>query len=146
MRASFGRDKAPSDGTKTGHPHQDKASQRIRIAHSPRPANSAAAAPRPASRATVSATPARLRDAFSGQGTKLVAMAIADNRGSMKKKLRMPVWAIGGETPFGSTMATVMRNAATNVQEAVVPGTGHWLMEERPEQNVALVETFLDRR
>jgi hypothetical protein len=38
-----------------------------------------------------------------------------------------------------------MRNVATNVQEAVVAGSGHWLMEERPAYTVALIRKFLDR-
>src|SRR6266566_357188 len=36
------------------------------------------------------------------------------------------------------------RHVATNVQEAVVAGSGHWLMEERPAETVALIRTFLD--
>jgi pimeloyl-ACP methyl ester carboxylesterase len=40
-------------------------------------------------------------------------------------------------------MAVVMRNAATNVQEAVVPVAGHWLMEESTEATVSLVGSFL---
>jgi quercetin dioxygenase-like cupin family protein len=37
-----------------------------------------------------------------------------------------------------------MRHVATNVQEAVVQGSGHWLMEERPAYTVNLIRTFLD--
>jgi len=33
---------------------------------------------------------------------------------------------------------------ATNVREAVVTGSGHWLMEERPEETVALIRNFPD--
>lgn len=44
----------------------------------------------------------------------------------------MPVLAIGGEKSFGSNEAVVMRNAATDVTELVVPNAGHWLMEEAP--------------
>jgi pimeloyl-ACP methyl ester carboxylesterase len=40
-------------------------------------------------------------------------------------------------------MAVVMRNAATNVQEAVGPQAGHWLMEERPDAVIALAGKFL---
>jgi pimeloyl-ACP methyl ester carboxylesterase len=47
-------------------------------------------------------------------------------------KLTMPVLAIGGEKSFGPMMATVMHAAATNVTEAVVPNSGHWVMEENP--------------
>jgi len=55
----------------------------------------------------------------------------------------MPVLAIGGEKSFGATMAVVMRNAAVNVQEEVVPKAGHWLMEENPDATVALIGKFL---
>lgn len=60
-----------------------------------------------------------------------------------KTKLTMPVLAIGGEKSFGATMAVVMRNAATNVQQEVVPRAGRWLMEESPTATVQLVTKFL---
>src|SRR5690242_1073298 len=44
--------------------------------------------------------------------------------------LTMPVLAVGGEKSFGPLRAAIMRNVATNIQEAVVAGSGHWLMEE----------------
>lgn len=37
-----------------------------------------------------------------------------------------------------------MRYAATNVQEAVIPNSGHWLLEERPDGTVAVVRASLD--
>jgi pimeloyl-ACP methyl ester carboxylesterase len=49
-----------------------------------------------------------------------------------KSKFTMPVLAIGGEAAFGPMMATVMRFAATDVREAIVPDSGHWIMEENP--------------
>lgn len=54
-----------------------------------------------------------------------------------KGKLTMPVLAIGGEAAFGSMMATVMRAAANYVQEAIVPDSGHWIMEENPSADYA---------
>ncbi|WP_254783665.1 alpha/beta fold hydrolase [Collimonas sp. OK307] len=63
----------------------------------------------------------------------------------MKTKLSMPVLAIGGEKSFGANEAAVMRNAATNVTEVVVPGSGHWLMEEAPAETMKAVQTFLDK-
>ncbi|MFG1280986.1 alpha/beta hydrolase [Xanthobacter autotrophicus] len=59
-------------------------------------------------------------------------------------KLTVPVLALGGEMSFGLTMAEVMKFAATDVQGAVVPGSGHWIMEENPAATVALVKAFLD--
>ncbi|WBY06256.1 alpha/beta hydrolase [Sphingomonas sp. 7/4-4] len=68
-----------------------------------------------------------------------------DNRGFLAAngKLPMPVLALGGEKSFGPMMATVMRFAATNVTEGVVPGSGHWIMEENPQATVKLVRDFL---
>jgi pimeloyl-ACP methyl ester carboxylesterase len=67
----------------------------------------------------------------------------ADNLKAMKTKLTMPVLAIGAEKAFGANVAVVMRNAATNVQEVVVPNAGHWLMEEAPAPTIAAVKDFL---
>jgi pimeloyl-ACP methyl ester carboxylesterase/uncharacterized RmlC-like cupin family protein len=68
----------------------------------------------------------------------------ADNKIFEQVKLTMPVLAVGGEKSFGRLQAVIMRHVATNVQEAVVPGSGHWLMEERPAYTVALIRNFLD--
>jgi hypothetical protein len=40
---------------------------------------------------------------------------------------------------FGANVAVVMRNAATNVQEVIIPNAGHWLMEEAPASTIAAV-------
>jgi pimeloyl-ACP methyl ester carboxylesterase len=67
-----------------------------------------------------------------------------DNKIFERTKLPMPVLAVGGEKSFGALQAVIMRHVATNVQEAVVVGSGHWLMEERPTETVALIRNFLD--
>ncbi len=61
-------------------------------------------------------------------------------------KLTMPVLAIGGAKSFGPMMATVMRFAASDVTEGVIPDAGHWLMEEQPAATVTMVRGFLDAR
>jgi pimeloyl-ACP methyl ester carboxylesterase len=67
-----------------------------------------------------------------------------DNKAFLSKgPLTMPVLAVGGEKSFGPMMATVMRAAASNVQQAVVPHAGHWLMEENPTDTVKLIKDFL---
>ena len=67
-----------------------------------------------------------------------------DNKAFLAKgMLPMPVLAVGGEQSFGPTMAVVMRAAATNVQELVIPQSGHWLMEEQPTATVTAIVDFL---
>src|SRR5882757_7494845 len=67
-----------------------------------------------------------------------------DNKAFLTKgMLIMPVLAVGGEKSFGPMMATVMRFAATNVQQAVIRHSGHWLMEENPADTVKLLKDFL---
>jgi pimeloyl-ACP methyl ester carboxylesterase len=48
----------------------------------------------------------------------------------------MPLLAVGGEKSFGTTMAAVMRAAAIDVQEGIIPGSGHWIMEENPQATI----------
>lgn len=67
-----------------------------------------------------------------------------DNKVFEQTKLTMPVLAVGGEKSFGPLQAVIMRHVATSVQEEVVAGSGHWLMEERPAYTVALIRKFLD--
>src|SRR5436190_3793591 len=68
----------------------------------------------------------------------------ADNKVFEQVKLTMIVLAVGGEKSFGALQAVIMRHVAINVQEAVVPRSGHWLMEESPVYTVNLVRQFLD--
>src|ERR1700688_47322 len=67
-----------------------------------------------------------------------------DNLVFERTKLTMPVMAVGGEKSFGALQAVIMRHVATNVEEEVVAGSGHWLMEERPEYTVAVIRKFID--
>jgi pimeloyl-ACP methyl ester carboxylesterase/uncharacterized RmlC-like cupin family protein len=67
-----------------------------------------------------------------------------DNQIFEQTKLPMPVLAVGGEKSFGALQAVIMRHLATNVEGAVVKDSGHWLMEERPAETVAVIRTFLD--
>jgi pimeloyl-ACP methyl ester carboxylesterase len=70
-----------------------------------------------------------------------------DNRAFLQGggRLKMPVLALGGEKSFGPMMASVMRAAADDVTEGVVPASGHWIMEENPEGTAQLVLPFLAR-
>jgi pimeloyl-ACP methyl ester carboxylesterase len=66
-----------------------------------------------------------------------------DNQVFQKTKLTMPVLAVGGEKSFGALQAVIMRNVAANVHEAVVPNSGHWLMEESPGHTIKLIRNFI---
>jgi pimeloyl-ACP methyl ester carboxylesterase len=110
-----------------------------------------------------SATPSRFTEASREHYAKLYALPGAmhggfsqfaafdqdaiDNKAFMAQgKLTMPVLALGGEKSFGPMMATVMRFAASNVTEGVVPDSGHWIMEENPKATVAMVRDFLEAK
>ncbi|MBS0447607.1 MAG: alpha/beta hydrolase [Proteobacteria bacterium] len=69
-----------------------------------------------------------------------------DNRAYLAHdRLKMPVLALGGQKSFGGTMAVVMRAAADDVTEGIVPDSGHWIMEENPGATTRLVRGFLAR-
>jgi pimeloyl-ACP methyl ester carboxylesterase len=74
---------------------------------------------------------------------KAFSQDVKDNQTFQSTKLTMPVLAVGGAKSFGPMQATIMRNVATNVREAVVPNSGHWLMEENPAYTVALIRDYL---
>jgi pimeloyl-ACP methyl ester carboxylesterase/quercetin dioxygenase-like cupin family protein len=71
-----------------------------------------------------------------------------DNRAWLAShgKLKMPVLAIGGEKSFGPMMAVAARGGAIDVQERVILGAGHWLMEEQSASTVKAIRTFLDTK
>jgi pimeloyl-ACP methyl ester carboxylesterase len=92
--------------------------------------------------ATLYALPGAIRAGFAQFAT--FGQDSLDNKTYLAKgKLTVPVLAIGGEASFGTMMATVMRFAATNVEEAIVPDSGHWIMEENPAATTKLVTDFL---
>lgn len=93
--------------------------------------------------ATLYARPGAMRAGFA-QFAAFDQDAVDNKAFLAKGKLTIPVLAIGGEKSFGLGMAEVMKFAAENVQGAVVPGSGHWIMEENPAATVALVRSFLD--
>jgi pimeloyl-ACP methyl ester carboxylesterase len=66
-----------------------------------------------------------------------------DNEASMATRLTMPVLAVGGEKSFAENEAIVMRNAADTVTQVVIPGAGHWLMEEAPTQTIRAIREFI---
>jgi len=69
----------------------------------------------------------------------------ADNKAFEKTKLTMPILALGGDHSFGTQMADIMRLVATDVTPDVITNSGHWVMEEQPQQTTAKIVAFIDK-
>ena len=61
-----------------------------------------------------------------------------------KTRLTMPVLTIAGEKSAGAFVGDQARLYATNVQSVIVKGSGHWLIDEAPEQVVPALVSFID--
>jgi pimeloyl-ACP methyl ester carboxylesterase len=61
-----------------------------------------------------------------------------------KTKLTMPMLVISGEKAGGMFLIDQGRLVDTNVQGVIVEGSGHWLMEEAPQQVIPLIVKFLN--
>jgi pimeloyl-ACP methyl ester carboxylesterase len=96
--------------------------------------------------AALYAKPRAMHDAFEQFGA--FAQDAIDNKELLAKsgKLAMPVLAIGAEKSFGTAMAADIRFVATNVTGAVIPDSGHWLMEEQPAATIAVIRDFLETK
>jgi pimeloyl-ACP methyl ester carboxylesterase len=58
-------------------------------------------------------------------------------------KLAMPVLAIGGDKSLGEFLGRQMKLAASNVTAVMVEDSGHWLLEEQPDQTIRALTAFL---
>ena len=58
---------------------------------------------------------------------------IKQNKEYSMTKLPMPVLVLGGECSFGTAALDSMRLLATDVRGSIIPNTGHWIPEERPD-------------
>ncbi len=96
--------------------------------------------------AALYARPHAMHDAFEQFGA--FAQDAADNKDLLAKngKLTMPVLAIGAEKSFSTAMAGEIRFVASDVTGAVVPNSGHWLMEEQPAATIAVITDFIERK
>ncbi|WP_089158248.1 alpha/beta fold hydrolase [Micromonospora sp. NBS 11-29] len=70
---------------------------------------------------------------------------IADNDRYARRKLPMPVLAIGADNSLGKSVPKQVRRYATDVTGAVVEDSGHWIYEEHPAELTHLLLTFLAR-
>jgi pimeloyl-ACP methyl ester carboxylesterase len=93
--------------------------------------------------AALYARPHAMHDAFEQFGA--FNQDAVDNKALLVKvgKLAMPVLAVGAEKSFGTAEADTLRFVATNVTTGIVPGSGHWIMDENPAATTALIVNFL---
>jgi pimeloyl-ACP methyl ester carboxylesterase len=71
----------------------------------------------------------------------------ADNQEFQRKgKLTMPILALGADKSFGEQQAAVLREVGSNVEGGIIANSGHWIMEEQPDQTVKAVKAFLDKK
>jgi pimeloyl-ACP methyl ester carboxylesterase len=69
--------------------------------------------------------------------------SIAQNQQRKNTRLTMPVLAIGGEEALGQGVIDTMNLVADDVQGVIIPGRGHWVAEQAPEQLIAALTPFL---
>jgi pimeloyl-ACP methyl ester carboxylesterase len=68
---------------------------------------------------------------------------LAQNEQRKTRPLPMPVLAIGGAASYGDHVAGAMKPLATDVDGVVIPGVGHWVAEEAPEEMLTALTRFL---
>jgi pimeloyl-ACP methyl ester carboxylesterase len=66
-----------------------------------------------------------------------------DFAGSAKKPLQMPMLALTGEKDAGDFLIQQGRLVAKHVEGAVIPKSGHWLIEEASNQAIPKLGEFL---
>jgi pimeloyl-ACP methyl ester carboxylesterase len=53
---------------------------------------------------------------------------------------------LGGDHSHGAHLATEIGFAASNVRSAVINNSGHWIMEEQPQQAISIIIQFLEEK
>src|SRR4249920_80983 len=90
---------------------------------------------------TLAADPDHLRGSF--EFYRAIPATSAQNQQRKERRLTLPVLAIGGAESSGEGVGNTMRLAADDVQSLVIPGCGHWVAEQAPEQLLTALTTFL---
>ncbi|WGY73367.1 alpha/beta hydrolase [Burkholderia cepacia] len=88
-------------------------------------------------------SPGGLRGGFSYY--RAIPETVRQNQARAKRKLTMPVLAIGAEHATRDAPLVTMRDNVTDLQGAVVPDCGHFIMEEAPEVFIGHLIPFLER-
>lgn len=93
--------------------------------------------------AALYALPNAMHDAF--EQFAAFTQDASDNKELLasRGKIAMPMLAVGAEKSFNTAQADDIKYVATNVTGAIIPGSGHWVMEEDPDATTKLVLDFL---
>ena len=86
--------------------------------------------------------PHAMHDAFA-QFAAFRQDAIDNQKFLAAGKLKMPVLAIGGEKSFGIGFANEIGFAADDVRALSIANSGHWLMEEQPQEVMSAIMGFI---
>jgi pimeloyl-ACP methyl ester carboxylesterase len=90
---------------------------------------------------SISAGSDALRGSFAAY--RALDATIAQNHQRTARRLTLPVLAIGGAEGYGEVAADTMKLAADDVQSVVIPGCGHYCLEEAPEEVLEALTAFL---
>ncbi len=71
---------------------------------------------------------------------------VRQNREYAKRKLTMPVLALGGASATGTLPLRQLREVATNVRGGVMERCGHWLATECPDRLTQQLLTFFSEK
>ena len=87
------------------------------------------------------ARPGRMRSAWAYFVS--FTQAAKDFAQLSQTKLTMPVLSIGGDKANGEALGKQVKLVATNSSSVTLPNTGHWVMEERPQETSDALVRFL---
>lgn len=65
-----------------------------------------------------------------------------DNNELARTKLKMPLLVLGGEKSGGDFLIGQGKLVADNVEGVLIRGSGHWLIDEAPDQVIPLITAF----
>jgi pimeloyl-ACP methyl ester carboxylesterase len=91
--------------------------------------------------ALIASDPEALRGSFELYRAIEASAAQAEERKA--RRLTMPVLVIGGTASVGDLSVQAMKDVADDVQGVIIPGAGHWLAEEAPDEFLAALTAFL---
>ena len=89
----------------------------------------------------LASSPEALHGSF--QLYRAFAATSAQDQERKNHRLTIPVLAMGGEESGGTMAADTMKLVADDVQTLVIPGIGHWLAEQAPNELVTALSDFL---